>query len=260
MSDSDIRTAKRPGVKRSQSASRTLAAFELIATHQPIGVTALAQMLGADKSATQRDIMTLADSGWIRPVPGARTQWELAPHMLAMPRLPSSIAALRQRCRPTLEALQRETDETVYLMVPDVRRFIVVDALESHHVRRMAPLIGMVAPVAASATGRAFLACLDAQAQAEWLGAAPDGAQAKAIAETQARGYAVSDEEMVAGSVTLAAAILGHHHEPVAIVVLTGTTQRLGAERRATIGAAVARTAHHLSAHVARMAEAALAF
>ena len=63
-------------VKRSLSASRMLSVFELVARLQPIGVSALARELAADKSAVQRDIMTLADAGWIQAVPGARGQWE----------------------------------------------------------------------------------------------------------------------------------------------------------------------------------------
>ena len=51
-------------VKRSQSAARVLAALEGIARHQPVGVSELARQLGADKSATQRAIMTLAAPVW----------------------------------------------------------------------------------------------------------------------------------------------------------------------------------------------------
>ena len=52
-------------VKRNLSAGRMLAVFETIARAQPVGVSALARELGADKSAVQRDLMTLADAGWI---------------------------------------------------------------------------------------------------------------------------------------------------------------------------------------------------
>ena len=61
-------------VKRSQSASRVLSVLELIASRQPIGVSALAKLLDEDKSAVQRAIMTLADAGWIRIAPEPPTR------------------------------------------------------------------------------------------------------------------------------------------------------------------------------------------
>ena len=70
-------------VKRSQSASRVLAVLEGIARHQPIGVSDLARLLDADKSAVQRAIMTLADEGWIHSASGSPSKWQLTAHILA---------------------------------------------------------------------------------------------------------------------------------------------------------------------------------
>jgi len=124
-------------VKRSQSAARVLAALEQIARHQPIGVSALARLLDADKSALQRDVMTLADAGWIRAAPGPSTQWELAPYAMTIAQLPASLSGLRMQARAALDALRQEINETVYLMAPDRNRFIVVDAIESRPGLRM---------------------------------------------------------------------------------------------------------------------------
>ena len=64
-------------VKRSRSGSRVLAVLEAIARHQPVGVSTLARELATDKSAVQRAIMTLADSGWIHPAARSPTRWQL---------------------------------------------------------------------------------------------------------------------------------------------------------------------------------------
>ena len=119
-----------------------LTVFERTAALQPIGVSALARELGADKSAVQRDLMTLADAGWIRPAPGG--QWELTPHILTLARPPHSSDNLRQRARLALERLRSETGETAYLTVPDGDQFVVLDALESEHLLRMVQPVGMV--------------------------------------------------------------------------------------------------------------------
>src|SRR5215218_6454615 len=64
-------------VKPLQSLTRALAAIDAIAEHQPVGLSALARALGEDKSALQRVLVTLHTAGWIRPVAGELTRWEL---------------------------------------------------------------------------------------------------------------------------------------------------------------------------------------
>jgi DNA-binding transcriptional ArsR family regulator len=106
-------------VKRSRSAGRMLQVFEALARLQPTGVSALARELEADKSAVQRDLMTLADAEWIRTVPASAGQWELSPHILSIARPPHSVEALRRQARPVLERLRSDLGETAYLAVPD---------------------------------------------------------------------------------------------------------------------------------------------
>ena len=161
-------------VKRSQSASRVLAVLEGIARHQPVGVSELSRLLGADKSAVQRAIMTLADDGWIRAAPGTPTRWQLTAHILAVAHMGRSINDLRQRTRSTLEALRDESGETVLLTVPDLRNFVVIEALESRQLLRTVPHIGLIVPVHGSATSRAVLPYMSSEQQKEMLGASPD--------------------------------------------------------------------------------------
>ncbi len=219
-------------VKRNASGSRMLAVFEAVAGRQPVGVSALARDLAADKSAVQRDLMTLADAGWIRPAPAAPGQWELAPHVLSLARAPHSTEALRQRARPVLEHLRRDTGETVYLTVPDGDRFIVIDALESFHMLRMVPPVGIVVPIAGSATGRAVLPWLNEAEAARLAGSAPDGEWG----ETRRRGYAVNDGDMVPGAVALASAIIDREGRIAGSLVLTGPAERIAPERHAELG------------------------
>lgn len=237
-------------VKRSRSATRMLSVFEAIAADQPVGVSALARRLDADKSAVQRDLMTLADAGWIRPAPALAGQWELSPHMLTLARPPHSNESLRLRSGPLLEHLRAETGETAYLAVPDGDRFVVMAAAESHHLLRMVPAIGIVIPIRGSATGRAVLPWLDPAEQARLLGEAPDAAMAAEFAETRQRGYALNDEELRAGAVALASAVLGPAGNPVGTLVLTGPAERLAPDRRAAIGEMLRDGARRLAAEI----------
>ena len=186
-------------VKRSQSASRVLSVFELIAAHQPIGVSALAKLLADDRSAVQRAVMTLADAGWIRLALEPPVRWELSAHIFTMAHLPDSMIELRQRTRGVLDSLREQTGETSFLAIPDLNRFVVIELAESPHTLRMALRVGQVIGPRESATGRAFLPYLDARQQAAMLGQAPDEKDLAEFAATRARGYGLSAGESCPG-------------------------------------------------------------
>lgn len=237
-------------VKRSQSATRMLAVFEAIAHGQPIGVSALARVLDADKSAVQRDLMTLADADWIRGVAGSGGQWELSPHILTLAKPPHSNDALRLRAAPILEHLRRETGETAYIAIPDGDRFVVLGAAESHHLLRMVPAVGLVISMDGSATARAVLPFLPEHEQERLLGAPVTPAMRREFAETRARGYAVNDEEVVSGAVALASAVLGPDGRLLGSLVLTAPAERLPPERREGIGSLLRDGARRLAQEV----------
>lgn len=233
-------------VKRSQSAARVLAALEGVAQHQPVGVSALARILGADKSATQRALMTLADAGWIRAVPDNSARWELTPHILTIAHVPHSVQDLRARAHGTLERLRTETGETVYLIVPDRDAFVIVEALESRQLLRMSAPIGMAVPVRGSGTGLVILPFLSPERQAELLGGPPDAAMRAAFEETRARGYGVSDGHIERTAVSISAPII-ERGAPVGAIVVAGPNDRIDAQDRERIGRLIAAAAAALS-------------
>jgi DNA-binding IclR family transcriptional regulator len=235
-------------VKRSSSAARMLKVFEYVAACQPIGVSALARELAADKSAVQRDLMTLADAGWIRPAVAGVGQWELTPHILTLARPPHSLDSLRQRARPVLEQLREDTGETAYLTVPDGDQFVVVDALESQHMLRMVPPIGMVVRVEGSATARAILPYLTQDEQVRLLGRPVSPEQHEEFAATRQRGYAVNDGDIEPSAVAMASPVFERQGTPAGALVLTGPAERLAPERRADIGERLRAAANQLSA------------
>jgi IclR family acetate operon transcriptional repressor len=234
-------------VKRSQSAARVLSVLELIASRQPIGASALAKLLDEDKSAVQRALMTLADAGWIRVAPEPPTRWELTAHVFTIAHLPHSGEDLRRRARRALEALRDETGETVFLAIPDVARFVVIEVAESRHALRMALRNGEIVPVRESATGRAVLPYLSRERQAAMLGGSPATADLDAFAATRERGYGLSVGDVMQGSTNLAAPIFDSDGQPFASVGVSGPSDRITPERHAEIGARLAETARSLS-------------
>lgn len=235
-------------VKRAQSVARALVILDQIAARQPIGVSALARLLGEDRSAVQRVVATLADAGWIRMAPDKPTRWELSAHMFTIAHLPYSSATLRERARGILDELRDKTGETVFLAIPDVARFIVIEAAESPHMLRAASRVGQVIMPGESATSRAVLPYFDARRQVAMLGRTPDAADLAEFAATRTRGYGLSAGDVAPGATNLAAAIFDANGEPVAALTVSGPSDRLTPKRHGDVGALVARSAAALSA------------
>jgi len=239
-------------VKRSESAVRVLTALETIARHQPIGVTDLARKLESDKSAAQRALMTLADTGWIQPSPELPSKWILTAHILSVAHAARMNSDLVQRARRVLEALRDDSGESILLTVPDIRRFVVVDALESRQMLRTVPNIGLTVPVRHSATSRAVMPYLDPETRNEMLGKAPDDELLAEYAATRQQGYAVSAGDIIASSTNIAAPVFETDGRPVAAIVISAPSERLHAGKHAEYGAMVLSAARQLSRGTAR--------
>ncbi len=234
-------------VKRSRSAVRVLAVLEAISRLQPAGVSAIARELAADKSATLRAIMTLADEGWISTAPGSPTRWHLTARILAVAHAASSGSDLRRRARSTLENLRDRSGETALLTVLDLHKFIVLDVVESRQMLRAVPYVGMSVPVRGSATGRAMLPYMTDDRRIQILGEQPDAGLLEEFAATRKRGFSVSKGEIAAESTTLAAPIFEVDGQPCAAVVITAPSARLPVAHHRTIGAMLHDAARALS-------------
>ncbi|RYD88100.1 MAG: IclR family transcriptional regulator [Sphingomonadales bacterium] len=223
-------------VKRIRGASRALEVLEAIARQQPVNVALLARHLGEDKSNLQRILMTLADDGWIRAAPGRPTRWELTARVYALTHMGQGHSELRHRARPALDLLRSQTGESVLLAIPDVERLVTIDVIESGHVLRAAPYIGMVIAPGESAAGQAVLAYMTPDQQARLLGRAPDAELAATLSEVRERGWSLNDGAVVHGSANIGAAILDPDGSPVAALVVSAPSERMPAADRPRIG------------------------
>jgi IclR family acetate operon transcriptional repressor len=234
-------------VKRSQSATRAFAVFEIISARQPIGVAAIAKRLAADRSAVQRAVATLADTGWIQPSPMAAGQWELSPHIFTLAHLPRSAEDLRRRARPTLETLRDESGESAFLAIPDMDRFVIIDVADSSQPLRMVLRVGEIVPARGSATGRAVLPFLSPDRVARMLGGAPDASDQAQFADSRERGYGLSVGEIQQSAISIAAPIFDRDAEPIAAIIISGPADRVPPDRYPALGALVVDGARSLS-------------
>jgi IclR family acetate operon transcriptional repressor len=216
------------GVKPLQSLQRALSVIEAIAEHQPIGVAALARVLGEDKSAVQRVLVTLQASGWIRSVGDDLTRWEISSAPLVVAAQAQRRSGMLARARPVLEALRDLTGETTIWAVPDGRRVVTVDVVESRQLVRTAPHLGMVMPVDTSAAALAIYAHLDEDEIARFGAPLDDPAFAGHLAAARTRGWSLNDGATSAGATSIGAAVLDSSGRPTAAIVVSAPSDRLG--------------------------------
>jgi IclR family acetate operon transcriptional repressor len=231
-------------VKSIRSAARVLAVLEAIAEQQPIGVGALARLLDDDKSAVQRALVTLHNTGWIRPMNGEPTRWVVTTQLLVVSQGALRRSGLRSRVRPTLRALRDETGETVLLAVADAGRIVTIDTVASHNLTRTVPYVGMVLPTEASASGQAILAQLTDREVATFLGAPPGPKLRAELAQVRERSWSHNHGDASEG---VAAAILDADGRPIAAIAISAPAARMPAAVQRRFGERVAHAAAMLS-------------
>ena len=237
-------------VKQVQSASRVLATFEALAEHQPAGVSALARMLGDDKSAVQRALLTLAEAGWIARTGPELGQWKLTSRVAAFAAVADQRVNLRAVARPVLEQLRDELGETMLLCVLRERRVLAIDVVESNQLVRTAPTVGLEIPLEGSAASQAILAHLPAPELARVLGEAPSRTMLSHLGRARRRGWSVNNRRVRAGASAVGAAILDRRGRPLASIALSGPAARLPPAVLAGHGPRVAAAAARIAAMV----------
>ncbi|MBI2158330.1 MAG: IclR family transcriptional regulator [Candidatus Rokubacteria bacterium] len=162
-------------------------------------------------------------------------------------------------CVPILQALADETDELVQLAVVEDGEVLFVAKAEGPGQQiRMLPLVGLVAPAHATASGKIWLAHLpEAEALAvlarqglRRLTPRTITSRGKLLAqlrEVRARGYAIVDEELVEGGRAVAAPILVGGRV-VGAVAVSGPTFRLSLAKLHRIAPRLRRAAGELGA------------
>jgi IclR family transcriptional regulator, acetate operon repressor len=226
-------------VKPLQSLQRALLVVEAVAEHQPIGVGALCRLLDEDKSALQRVLVTLHASGWIRPTGDGATRWELSTRPLVIVGAAQRRSGLVARARPVMTSLREATGETVILAVPDAGRIVALEVVESRHLVRTAPHVGMVLPPETGAAGLAVFAHLDDAGIAAYLGTKPDGTFSADLADTRRRGWSLNPGVVHTGATSIGAAVLDAAGRPVAAVVVSAPSDRLPPDRYPVTGGLV---------------------
>jgi IclR family acetate operon transcriptional repressor len=246
------------------SASTALQALEMIAAHQPLGVSELARRLGVSKPTGQRAIQSLAAENWIRRSDTHPGRWVLTPKVLGVALHVGQEAGLRELALPQMNVLAAATTESVHLAVLDGAEIVVVEEVESTQVVRIHWPVGNRSPVHASANGKAILAALPREQVEGHLPARLEAFTAETITDrrrflaeldrTAERGYAVQRAELRPDVAAVAAAISPQPHLPVGAVGLFLPIQRFHEDEEERLGLLVRAAADAIAAELAKWA------
>lgn len=201
-----------------QSVITALNVFEIVALHQPIGVTQVARRLDTGKSTVQRCLVTLEAAGWLRADTNSPTRWMITAKSLTLGRRVANSGGLREFAFPVMEQLRDETRETIHLVVPDGRDAVIIERVESPQSTRTFFPLGGKGPLHATATGKAILASYSEEKLATYLSENLEALTARTIGNAPAlrqelsrvrkRGFATAVDEREEGASAIAAAIV----------------------------------------------------
>lgn len=213
---------------------------ELARVGAPVTPTDLNTRLGLPKPTIHRLFATLEAEGFVqREVDGrsysaGRRLRTFATHVLTSLRVRTARVAV-------LTALADEIGETCNVALPDRDAMVYLDRVETKWPLRIQLPIGTQVPFYCTASGKMYLASLNASHLSRYLGAARLEPRTAAtitdrkalrseIAQTREQGYAIDNEEFMEGMIAIAVPLTDDQDRLLATLSFHAPTQRLSAE------------------------------
>jgi len=240
------------------SVARAMRVLKAFADHPGgIALTRLSGELGYGKASLSKIMSTMEREGFVRR--DGAGHFHLSWHLLALAFGHAQRVGISGVCMPVLQSLADETDELVQLAVIEGDHVLFVAKAEGPgHSLRLLPLVGVVAPTHATASGKVWLASLpDDRAldvmRRQGLARVTSRtitSRARLLAELRSvrrDGYAITDGELDEGGRAIAAPIV-HRGRVVGAIAVSGPSSRLPLPRLKRLAPRVQRAARELEA------------
>lgn len=218
------------------------------------GVTELSKDLGLTKSNTFRLLQTLCALGYVKSNPDKTYSATLKTWQIG--RTSVENLNLREVARPAMQHLAAETNEAIYLAVPEHLHIVYIDKIDSADPIRSWNPIGGTAPIHCVGTGKAILAANYA-ALRDTVKHSLAGFTDRTITDIEAldadvsltrkRGYAYDTGEFRERVLSFGAAITLPGGEAVAAIGISLPERHLTAETEPRLGGLVADAAQSIS-------------
>ncbi|HQE05962.1 MAG: IclR family transcriptional regulator [Tepidanaerobacteraceae bacterium] len=224
-----------------QSVKRAMMILEELATEKEgLGVTELAKRINLHKSTVHRMLNTLLDIGYVEQNL-ASEKYRLGMKILFLGGTILERMDIRHEAHDLLKELSEKVNETVHLVVPDGFRAIYIDKMDSNKTIRMHSQIGRIAPLHASAVGKAILAFSEDVFIKELIERGLEKFTSNTITEPKdllrhlkmirERGFSVDDEENEEGIRCVGAPIFNYTGKVIGAVSVSGPTVTVTQER-----------------------------
>ena len=217
---------------------RTLLILEAVANSiDPLSPTEINKHIGLPKQSIHRLCQTMVDEGFlIRDVSGKKLQ--PAPRALKMAQGLFSTRQQNIARHSILMNLSSATRETVNFVLPEHDGMTYLDRVETDWIFRVELPIGSRVPFHCTASGKCYLASLDAKQRDAVFSAinfeqrtkttisSPERLQ-KEIIQISNQGYAIDNEELFDGMIAIAVPVCDANGRFLAALAVHGPTQRL---------------------------------
>jgi IclR family acetate operon transcriptional repressor len=229
-----------------KTADRVLLVLQAFSAERPLlGVTDLAQLVGADPSGMSRLLRAIERRRFLHrdPVSG---KYRLGSEILRLTGVIYESIDIRGVCLPYLQELEQTWDETATLCVLDGSEVVNVDQVQGHKQVRASGPVGRRTPIHATCAGKVLVAWIPETSMRQLLPVRlprttnrtiTDWPQlATELAQARSRGFALNQEESDYGLNAVAAPVRNHKGEVVAALVLSGPAFRLPREKLIRMG------------------------
>jgi DNA-binding IclR family transcriptional regulator len=233
------------GGKRNHSVRKAIALLRAAGADGASSVSALARAAGVPRATALRLVMTMEDEGFLVRV-GDGDRVVLGPDLIQLVRGADESGAVMELAREPLRELGEQVRETVTLsVVARDGQLDIVDQVDAPHQIRPGDWVGQRFPMHASSTGKILLASFD-DARLDEVLSQPLARLTPAtitqpkrlrdeLARVRRRRYATTIDELEEGLSGVSVGVLAPGGSLVAVVNVTGPTQRLRRARLAEI-------------------------
>ena len=241
-----------------KSLDRAMEVFEHLSATEGATLSEVAGSLDQSPATVYRILVTLEGRGLVE-FDATGQVWQIGARAFVIGARYLRRTSLVERARPILRRLMEETGETANLGIERDTSVLFVSQVETHeNIRAFFPP-GTLSPLHSSGIGKALLAEMDEARLNRFLARTHlerftefticdrDTLRSE-LAAIRARGYSIDDQEKNLGMRCVAAPVFDVNGEAVAGISVSGPTSRVGEDRIAIFGQAVARAAQSLTA------------
>jgi IclR family transcriptional regulator, KDG regulon repressor len=223
---------------KTQTLARAFSILDCFNVDQPrLGVRELARQVRMSRSTVGRLLATMCAAGVLNQDPVTR-RYMMGSKVLTWNAVYTSGLDIRNKARPALEELHRDTRETISLYILDGDERMCVDRIESPESLRMTTRVGERMPIHIEASGKVLLAFVSPVLRKGVIsrvckkpaasGKRPSRqALLDDLKKIRARGYAVSHGERAVGASCVSAPVFDATGKPIAAITISGPTIRL---------------------------------